>query len=182
MKITARSYQRLATRAALEALRSSLKRALVVMATGLGKTLTAAFITKAFRAKRVLFLVHNNFILEHAMSEFHLIFGSEVKMVAYNGMSKRRGIQKANFVFATWQTMGQNLKKWARNHFDLIIVDEAHHERASTYKPVTSYFTGAKLGITATPDRMDKRDIRDVFGPEVVTSRYPRSRTDSISE
>ncbi len=47
-------------------------------------------------------------------------------------------------------------------------MDEAHHSEADTYRPVTAYFTGAKLGITATPDRQDDADIRDVFGPEVI--------------
>lgn len=88
-------------------------------------------------------------------------------MMTYNGMSKN-GAADADIVFATWQTMGRNLKEWDHDHFDLIIVDEAHHSEAETYKPTLRYFTGAKLGITATPDREDEEDIRDVFGTEVV--------------
>jgi len=84
-------------------------RALVVLATGLGKTLTAAFIAKAFRAKRILFLVHSNFILDHAMGEFRLVFDDEKTVMAlYNGMSKN-GAAEADIVFATWQTMSPNL-------------------------------------------------------------------------
>lgn len=168
MEVTPRIYQKAAVKAALIGLRSRLMRALVVLATGLGKTLTAAFIAKEFRAKRILFLVHNNFILKHAIDEFHMVFDEETVMATYNGMSKKNGAQKANIVFSTWQTMGKNLKKWKRNHFDLVIVDEAHHSEADTYKPVLDYFTAPKLGITATPDREDKADIRDVFGPEVI--------------
>lgn len=167
MEITPRTYQKVAVKAALKGLRGRNKRALVVMATGLGKTLTAALIAQSFRAKTVLFLVHNNFILKHALDEFCLVFDKKTKMVTYNGMS-RNGAQEADIVFATWQTMGKNLKRWARNHFDLIIVDEAHHSEADTYKPVTEYFTGPRLAITATPDREDGADIRSVFGPEVV--------------
>ena len=167
MKVTPRVYQRNATKAALKGLRSRLKRALVVLATGLGKTLASAFIAKEFRAKRILFLVHNNFILKHAVEEYALVFGKKKIMVTYNGMSKS-GAQKADIVFATWQTMGSHLKAWARDHFDLIIVDEAHHTEAETYRPVLDYFTVPKLGITATPDREDGADIRDVFGPEVI--------------
>jgi len=140
----------------------------VVLATGLGKTLTSAFIGKEFRAKRILFLVHNNFILDHAMSEFKMVFDEKrVKMLKFNGMS-RKGVKEADILFATWQTMGRNLKRWKRNHFDLIIVDEAHHSEADTYRPTLKYFTGPRLGITATPDREDEADIRDVFGPEVI--------------
>ncbi len=167
MKIIPRIYQRWATTAALKGLRGPLVRALVVLATGLGKTLTAAFVAKELRAKRILFLVHNNFILKHAVDEFHLVFDEETVMATYNGMSKN-GVEKADIVFSTWQTMGKSLKKWERNHFDLIIVDEAHHSEADTYKPVLEYFYAPKLGITATPDREDKADIRDVFGPEVI--------------
>lgn len=168
MQVIPRIYQKAAVKAALIGLRARLKRALVVLATGLGKTLTAALIGKEFRAKRILFLVHNNFILKHAIDEFHLVFDEETVMVTYNGMSKKNGAKHADIVFATWQTMGKSLKHWARNHFDLIIVDEAHHSEADTYKPVLEYFNAPKLGITATPDREDKADIRDVFGPEVI--------------
>lgn len=167
MNIIPRIYQIAATNAAVKALRDRLKRALVVLATGLGKTLTSAFIAKKMRAKRVLFLVHNNFILQHAIEEFAQVFDEKTKMAIYNGLS-RNGAQEADIVFATWQTMGKNLKYWARNHFDLIIVDEAQHTEADTFRPTVDYFTGAKLGITATPDREDEADIRDVFGPEVI--------------
>ncbi len=168
MKIEPRVYQELATKAALKELRSHSKRALVVMATGLGKTLTAIFVTKKFRPKKTLFLVHNNHILKHALDEFGLVFDErKTRMVIYNGMSKN-GAKEGDIVFATWQTMRNNLKQWSRNHFGLIIVDEAHHSEAETYRPVTNYFTGAKLGLTATPDREDGADIRSIFGPEVI--------------
>jgi superfamily II DNA or RNA helicase len=171
VKVTPRPYQRLAVKAAVKGLRGRFKRALVVLATGLGKTFTSAFIAKELRSKRILFLVHNNFILHHAKKEFGQVFDSRTSMATFNGISKK-GAESAHIVFATWQTMGKHLKKWKPNHFDLIIVDEAHHSEAATYKPVTDYFTGAKLGITATPDRTDDADIRDVFGPEVVNITF----------
>lgn len=167
MEIIPRIYQGVAVKAAIKALRSGLRRALIVLATGLGKTLTAAFVAKEMHAKRVLFLVHNNFILSHALSEFRLIFYEKIKMVIYNGHTKK-GAAEAQIVFATWQTMGNHLNEWNRDHFDLVIVDEAHHTEAETFRPVVDYFIGAKLGITATPDRQDNTDIRDVFGPEVA--------------
>jgi superfamily II DNA or RNA helicase/RNA polymerase subunit RPABC4/transcription elongation factor Spt4 len=165
--ITPYPYQQLAIEAALKGLRGSSRRALVVMATGLGKTITAAFTTKKFKPKKILFLAHNNFILEHAESEFRLVFGEEMVSAIYNGMSKD-GAVGADFVFATWQTMGRNLKQWSKNYFDLIIVDEAHHSKAKTYEPVVKYFSAARLGITATPDREDEQEIREIFGDEVI--------------
>jgi superfamily II DNA or RNA helicase len=167
MKVIPRIYQEMATTAALKGLRGFFRRALVVLATGLGKTLTTAFITKKLGAKRVLFLVHNNFILQHALEEFQLVFDENTKMAIYNGMSKK-DVKSAHIVFATWQTMGGHLKQWERDYFDLIIVDEAQHTEADTYRPTVDHFTGPKLGITATPDRTDDTDIRDVFGKEVI--------------
>ena len=168
MQVTPRIYQKAAVKAALTGLRARLKRALVVLATGLGKTLTAALIGKEFRAKRILFLVHNNFILKHAIDEFHLVFDEETVMVTYNGMSKKNGAKHADIVFATWQTMGNNLKRWKKNHFNLIVVDEAHHTEAVTYAPTVRYFIAPKVGFTATWEREDDADIRDVFGPPVI--------------
>lgn len=170
-KPTPRPQQILAIGPAVKALRRH-KKALVVMATGLGKTFTGAFIAEEYRGKKkrfkILFLVHNNFILEHAKEEFRQVLGEETSMVTYNGMSKN-GAVDADVVFATWQTMGRNLDLWEPDHFDLIIVDEAHHSEAETYRPVVDHFTGAKLGLTATPDRTDdEEDIRTIFGSEVV--------------
>ncbi len=166
MSIILRPAQAVAVEPALLALKTAGK-ALVVMATGLGKTLTAALITKEYAPKKALFLVHNNFILEHAIGEFSKVFDQKkINLARYNGLSKN-GATKANLVFATWQTMRGNLSKWDQNHFDLLIVDEAHHTGAETYLPVTEYFNASKLAITATPHHEDL-DIREVFGKEVV--------------
>lgn len=166
MQIETRVYQDLAVKAGVKALLQK-SRALVVMATGLGKTLTSALIAKKFRAKRILFLVHNNFILKHAMDEYSLVFREGYKIVKYNGLSKNDA-KEADIVFATWQTMGPNMQEWSPDHFDLIVVDESHHTGADTYRPVVDYFIGPKLGITATPDRNDDAEIREVFGSAVV--------------
>lgn len=166
MTITPYVYQAVVIRKAVAALRKT-KKALIDMATGLGKTFTGAFIVKVLKSRRVLFLVHNNFILDNAQKEFRLVLGDKVKMTVYNGQSKN-GSREADIVFATWQTMQSNLKLWKRNHFDLVVVDEAHHSEAETWKPVVKYFTGAKLGLTATPDSEDEADIRGTFGQEVV--------------
>lgn len=168
MKIVPRPAQAMALKAALPALSGRQKRALVVLATGLGKTLAAAFITKKLRPKKTLFLAHSNFILNHAIGEFRKVFTeSELSVSLYNGMSKN-GAAEADMVFATWQTMGGKLDEWASDYFDLVIIDEAHHEGATTYRPVARYFTGPKLGITATYERGDDIDICDTFGEPVI--------------
>jgi len=167
MQIVPRIYQKLSITKALKALKLTGK-ALVVMATGLGKTITSALIVKDSKAKRTLFLVHNNFILDHAIDDFRLIFNEKkVKMRIYNGLF-REGVEDADIVFASWQTMSKKLRQWRRQHFDLVVVDEAHHTEAEKWKPVVRYFIAKKLGITATPDREDEADIRETFGDEVV--------------
>lgn len=166
MKRKPRQYQTDAVEVICLALKKH-RRALMAMATGLGKTFTAALAVKRLRPRRILFLVHNNFILEHAMKEFRAVLGERVNMVTYNGISKA-GAEEAQIVFATWQTMRTNLRFWKKNHFGMIIVDEAHHTGAGTWKPVAKYFTGPRLGLTATPDRTDAEDIREIFGKEVV--------------
>lgn len=167
-KFEPRPAQRLAITAGLKALRSKAKRALVVMATGLGKMLTSAVIAKRFSPKgRILFLVHDNTIIDHAVNEWKKIFGENMKSAVYNGNSKD-GATNAQIVFATWQTMGNNLTKWKKNHFDLIVVDEAHHTEATTYAPTIRYFSAPRIGFTATWEREDDADIRDVFGPPVI--------------
>ncbi|MEA2715207.1 MAG: hypothetical protein QOG91_235 [Candidatus Parcubacteria bacterium] len=166
--VTPNPAQKLAIPKALKNLRGKFRRALIVLATGLGKTMAAAFIAKKLRAKRILFLVHNNYILKHALDEFRRVLGQEINMAIYNGLA-RNGTGDARIIFATWQMMGANLTKWQRDYFDLIVVDEAHHTTANTYRPTANYFGGAKLGITATPDRQDKNDIREIFGHPVIT-------------
>lgn len=139
--------------------------ALIDMATGLGKTVTSAFIAKKIKAKRVLFLVHNNFILTKAMETFGHVL-TDKKMALFNGNTKV-GAKEADFVFSTWQTMKNGMYEWNHKHFDLIVVDEAHHSEAETWKEVIKYFKGKRLALTATPDRMDALDIRESFGKEV---------------
>jgi superfamily II DNA or RNA helicase len=169
VKITPRPYQTLAINAGLKGLRSKgKKKALVVMATGLGKMLTSAMTAKKFCPKdKILFLVHDNSIIDHAIEEWKLVFGENMSYAVYNGFSKN-GATSAQIVFTTWQTMGNNLKTWKKNHFDLVVVDEAHHTEAETYAPTVRYFFAPKIGFTATPDREDGTDIRNVFGKEVI--------------
>ena len=166
MKIVPRQQQVGAIQLASNALRKAHK-ALVVLATGLGKTITSAFIAQKVKARRVLFLVHNNYILENSLAEYRRVFGDSRTYALYNGLSKN-GADNADLVFASFQTMGGNLSDWSKNHFDLLIVDEGHHAHAETYRPVIEYFTCSRLGLTATPDRGDLQDIREIFGNEVV--------------
>ncbi|MFS0862050.1 DEAD/DEAH box helicase family protein [Fredinandcohnia sp. 179-A 10B2 NHS] len=130
--------------------------ALVVMATGLGKTYLAGFFARHF--KRVLFIAHREEILYQAQASFLNIQPNSTSGI-YNGKSKDG---KADFVFASIFTlsMKHHLEVFQPNEFDLIIVDEFHHAAANTYQRVLDYFRPKfLLGITATPDRNDNKDV-----------------------
>ncbi len=164
MEITPRPPQQEALKNALPALRKT-GRALIVMATGLGKTIVAALIVNDLKKGPGVFLVHNNEILKRAMNDFRKVFGDKVKFSLYNGRSKE---SDGDIVFASFQTMQGKLKSFKRNQFAWMIVDEGHHAHAHTYRKVIKYFTCPRIALTATPNRTDMQDIRELFGDEVV--------------
>lgn len=155
---------------AVQAVRDQgLKRALIVMATGLGKTVTMAFDAKKFRETRigpVLFLCHNNDILYQAKTTFQAINGPECSYGYFNGDEKH--FNHVDFLFASFQTMEESRDLFDPSEFAYIMVDESHHAQADTFRSTIEYFTPEfLLGATATPDRLDQLDIRDIFGQEV---------------
>ena len=146
--------------AALDALHATWEegydRALVVMATGLGKTYLAGFFARSF--KRILFIAHREEILQQAKQSFQRIM-PERNAGFYYGNEKD---PSAELIFASIFTLGmkKHREKFTPDAFDLIIVDEFHHAAAKSYISVLEYFRPVfLLGITATPDRMDGRDI-----------------------
>jgi len=170
--ITLFDYQQKALNLLIEAFRTKIV-ALVVMATGLGKTIVAAFWAKSElkKKRRGLFLCHENGILEQAMGEFRKVIGNTAVFAPFFGVDKDKDFNadKADMVFASFQSYADWKIVFPEDWFDFIIVDESHHGQAPTFKEVIQYFKPKKLlGITATPDRMDLKDIREIFGEEVV--------------
>ncbi|WP_067514967.1 DUF3427 domain-containing protein [Endozoicomonas ascidiicola] len=134
-------------------------RAVAIAATGTGKTFLAAFDAHQCKAKQVLFLAHRDELLEGAIETFAKVFGSRDICGKYTGTSKETD---KRFIFSTVQTLSRekNLQLFAPDAFDYMVVDEFHHAQAETYQKVINYFTPAfLLGMTATPERMDGRDV-----------------------
>ncbi|MDP4552960.1 DEAD/DEAH box helicase family protein [Alkalihalobacillus macyae] len=153
---------------ALESLETTLEegytRAMVVLPTGIGKTYLAGFFARSF--KRVLFIAHREEILYQAKNSFEHVLPDRSTGI-YNGRVKDR----AEMLFASVFTIGQkkNLKQFSPDEFDLIVVDEFHHAAANSYQGIIDYFTPAfLLGITATPDRMDNKDVYGICGGNVA--------------
>ena len=142
------------------------KHALIIMASGLGKTIVAALHTKRRLDRnpktRVLFFCHQNNVLEQAQTRFESVLGSEIAYGFFHGYEKTLDAQ---ILFASFQTMRDNVDKFDPEEFDLIIVDETHHVMAETYLPAYQYFNPEfTLAITATPKRSDDQDISEIYG------------------
>lgn len=148
----------------LFALRNSGKnKALLISATGTGKTYLSAFDVKQFNAKRVLFVVHRLNIANAALQAYQRILGTDIKMGIFSGQKKEL---EADFIFCTVQTISkeENLIQFASNHFDYIIIDETHRAGANSYINLINYFRPKfLLGMTATPERTDGFDIFKTF-------------------
>ncbi len=139
------------------------KKALIVSATGTGKTYLSAFDIKNFGAKKVLFLVHREQILDSAIATFKRLFKNEFSMGKISGTKKDFD---ADFIFSTTQSMTKEttLNHFSSDHFDYIVCDEAHHSISPHYKKIIDHFKPKfMLGMTATPERMDKMDIFELF-------------------
>ena len=148
------------------------EKALLISATGTGKTYASAFAMRELGFKRVLFLVHRNQIAKQALKSYRKVFGGKIRMGMFIGKHQD---YDADFIFATVQTLSkeENLKKLPRNYFDCCIYDEAHHTAADSYKRVMDYFTPEfTLGMTATPDKrddyIDGRNIYEIFNHQIA--------------
>lgn len=144
---------------------TGVKRALIISATGSGKTYLAAFDARNFDAKRVLFVVHRETILKDTKQTFMNVFGAEKTCGLYTGNSKNLD---CDFVFASSNMLARHLTEFDKNEFDYICYDEVHHIVAECGKKILNYFNPEfLLGLTATPERMDNQDIFELFEQNV---------------
>ncbi len=156
----------------LELREKGIDKALLISATGTGKTYASAFAMRELGFQRVLFLVHRNQIAKQAKASFERVFGSRIRTGLVSGVKYD---YDADFVFATVQTLSkeENLEKFPKDYFDACIYDEAHHASAGSYKRVMDYFTPKfTLGMTATPDKRDDniegRNIYEIFDHNIA--------------
>lgn len=142
-------------------------RALIISATGSGKTYLSAFDAKRYN-KRYLYLVHRRPILNKSFRSFRAVLGPDVTMEKFDNS---KPLSDAQYVFATMQTMSKEevYKHIPKNRFDYIMIDEVHHIGAESYKKIVSYFQPKFLaGMTATPDRTDNFDIYQFFHHQIA--------------
>ncbi len=153
-------------------LESGEKRALLISATGTGKTYASAFAMRELGFKRVLFLVHRGQLARQTKKSYEKVFANTVSMglvgAGYHDYNK-------DYIFATVQTLNKDeyLMEYKPDAFDCIVLDEAHHTSADTYQKVMNYFTPKLwLGMTATPDKRDDniagRNIYEIFHYQIA--------------
>ncbi|MEV4038035.1 DUF3427 domain-containing protein [Streptomyces umbrinus] len=143
-------------------------RNLLVAATGTGKTVMAALDYRALRKKfgdgnpRLLFVAHRKEILRQSLRTYREVLDDASFGELLHGGEDPRDW---NHVFASVQSLNvRRLEQLSPDHFDIIVIDEFHHATATTYRRVIDHFTPKELlGLTATPERMDGRNVQDEF-------------------
>ena len=149
----------------LQAVRDSgKKKALVISATGTGKTYLSAFDVQQFEPKRMLFVVHREQILQKSLKDFQKVlqFPESEGLIYHSGAD----LTNKKYIFATIQTLSRDshLNLFSKDYFDYILIDEVHKAGADSYKKVMAHFQPEFfLGMTATPERTDGQNIYELF-------------------
>lgn len=148
------------------------QRALLISATGTGKTYASAFAMRELGFKRVLFLVHRGQLARQTKKSYERVFGKTVSMGLVGAGYHE---YDADYVFAMVQTLNrdEHLFKYDKDSFDCIVLDEAHHVPADTYQKIMKHFTPKLwLGMTATPDKRDDnvegRNVYELFDYQIA--------------
>ena len=174
-KIDPRPYQQKAAAAIHREWDAGNKKTLVVMPTGTGKTIVFASIVndQVAKGEHVLILAHREELLQQASDKLKMVTGLETALE--KAQSSALDSDKM-VVVASVQTLSKQnrLMKYPRDYYGTIIIDEAHHTAAKTYKGILEHFIDAKvLGVTATPDRSDMKSLSDIFDSLAFEYKLP---------
>lgn len=180
--ITDRYYQKAAIKAVCEAFdEQNRRKALLVMATGSGKTRTVISIVDVLIrhgwAKNILFLADRTSLVTQAKRAFHNLMPD----LSITNLCEEKNNVNARAVFSTYQTMVNCIdetkdedgnKLFTCGHFDLIIVDEAHRSIYNKYKDIFTYFDSSLVGLTATPKNEIDKSTYTIFDLEGGVPTY----------
>lgn len=161
-----RRYQNEAIDRIFEEWQQGRRKTLLVLATGLGKTIVFCKVIERFvnNGERVLILAHRGELLEQAADK--LFKTTALETALEKAESSCLDDPEKQVVVGSVQTLKseKRLKRFRRDHFDTVVIDEAHHALSDGYQRILNYFPEAKvLGVTATPDRGDKRNLGQYF-------------------
>ena len=180
LPMTLRPYQTEAVQAILSEWEGGRRRTLLVLPTGTGKTIVfSAVIAECVRrGRRVLVLAHRGELLEQAADKLQRSTGL---MCAVEKAEETSAGSWYRVVVGSVQTLmrPQRLERFPADWFDAIVIDEAHHCLADSYQRVLEHFDGANvLGVTATPDRSDMRNLGQYFESLAYEYTLPKAIRD----
>lgn len=165
-----RQYQKDAAAASIEALDAG-EKPLLIMATGTGKTIVFSEIVRQYiqQNRKALILAHREELIDQAQNKI----GAHTGHTATKEMASDYCDKRSLVVVGSVPTLRKKrLDRFSQNHFDLIVVDEAHHATSPSYKTIFKHFLQAGLiGVTATPDRADQKSLGSIFTK--VAYEYP---------
>lgn len=166
--MTLRPYQKAALEAVREAYRQKHRSALVVMPTGTGKTVLFAEVSRLAKGP-VLVIAHRQELVEQAREKISAWCNDVVAVemadrreFTSDGLLRSDGT-KPKIVVASIQSLQKRLLRMPKDAFKIVVVDEAHHATADSYRAVIAHFDAYLLGVTATPDRADRTPLGEVF-------------------
>lgn len=145
------------------------KRALLISATGTGKTYASAFALRNIKYKRALFLVHREQIAKQAIASYKKVFGPTRTFGLLSGNHKAD--TSVDYLFSTMQMMAKEeiRQQFPKDYFDVVVIDEAHRVGAGSYQRILDYFEPELLlGMTATPERTDNFDVFKAFDHNIA--------------
>ena len=147
---------------------SGQNKALLISATGTGKTFASAFALQDNNPKKALFLVHREQIAKQALKSYQKVFGNTKTFGLLSGNNKDTNV---DYLFATMQTMSKEevYSRFSSEEFDTIIIDEAHRIGAKSYQKIMHYFKPKFwLGMSASPERTDNFDVYAAFDHNIA--------------
>ncbi|GGB02556.1 DNA repair helicase [Macrococcus hajekii] len=142
-------------------------KALAIAATGTGKTFLSAWCAKQLNPSKVLFIAHQDELLNGAMKTFKQVYNkySDDQFGKFKGQLR----ENKKFTFASIQTLANHYTNFSKEEFDLIIIDEFHHASANSYQKIIDYFEPQfLLGLTATPERADGNNIYELVDNNII--------------
>lgn len=188
--IADRYYQKEAVKAVCDAFRKDLRKALLVMATGTGKTRTVIMLCDILLhngwVKNILFLADRSSLVTQAMRSFTKLLPERSCV----NLCEDRDNHSAHCVFSTYEAITEAIdsvkdtygKRFTCGYFDLVICDEAHPSICSKHRDVLNYFDALLVGLTASPKNEIDKDIYEMFSLENGIPTYSYELAQAVKD
>ena len=188
--ITDRHYQKMAIKAVCEHYNKKHRKALLVMATGTGKTRVSISLVDVLMrndwVKNVLFLADRTSLVSQAHKNYAKLLPNTTTCVLSEKDNDKKKDLSARIVFSTYQTMINYIdtddKLYSVGHFDLIIIDEAHRSIFGKYAAVFNYFDAMLVGLTATPREDVDRSTYEIFQMEEGEPNFAYELDEAVAD